>query len=194
MLYASARRANATAARMLPRMLKQLPTPLHFRASSSVPLKRVADIASPAASVEAVVTVQGWVRSVRQQKSVSFLTLNDGSTAHNLQVVWETKNGVVQAPAAGAAVATAVSTGCSVRITGKLVPSPKPAQPFELHATAIEVVGCADSQSFPLQKKVSATASPLQSRVPFHSLALVHFYPYHYSPASLYALLSLLSL
>lgn len=157
MLHLSARRAAALAAsRVAGAVLKPRLLPLTVRPASSA-TKRVADIAAAGASDDgATVTVQGWVRSVRQQKAVSFLTLNDGSTAHNLQVVWEGKSGAVAVQGAGGAPA-AVTTGCSVRITGKLVPSPKPAQPFEVHASAIEVVGGADSQSFPLQKKVRVT-------------------------------------
>lgn len=34
-----------------------------------------------------VVELRGWVRSIRRQKRVSFLELNDGSTSSNVQVV-----------------------------------------------------------------------------------------------------------
>src|SRR5437016_3475187 len=37
--------------------------------------------------VGSVVTVKGWVRTVRNQKTFSFIEINDGSTLSNFQVV-----------------------------------------------------------------------------------------------------------
>jgi asparaginyl-tRNA synthetase len=46
-----------------------------------------------------------------------------------------------------------IQTGCSVKITGNAVPSPGKGQKIELQAKAIEVLGWADPETFPLQKK-----------------------------------------
>lgn len=35
------------------------------------------------------VSVNGWVRTHRQSKNISFIAINDGSTVHNLQIVAE---------------------------------------------------------------------------------------------------------
>ncbi|KAG8453199.1 hypothetical protein GDO86_004861 [Hymenochirus boettgeri] len=35
------------------------------------------------------ITIQGWVRSVRSQKEVLFLHINDGTSTENLQIVAE---------------------------------------------------------------------------------------------------------
>ena len=37
------------------------------------------------------VTVKGWVRTVRNQKTFSFIEVNDGSTLSNFQVVADAK-------------------------------------------------------------------------------------------------------
>ncbi len=37
-----------------------------------------------------IINVRGWVRTRRGSKNVSFITLNDGSTINNLQVVVDT--------------------------------------------------------------------------------------------------------
>lgn len=47
----------------------------------------VAGHAAKPAGSNAAITVKGWVRSVRSQKQVAFVDLNDGSAFWNLQVV-----------------------------------------------------------------------------------------------------------
>jgi aspartyl/asparaginyl-tRNA synthetase len=37
--------------------------------------------------VDQVVTVKGWVKSLRQSKKFSFLVLNDGTTQKDLQII-----------------------------------------------------------------------------------------------------------
>jgi asparaginyl-tRNA synthetase len=92
--------------------------------------------------------VRGWVRTRRDSKAgFSFVELNDGSCFGNLQVV---------APAKLANYAVevqALSAGCSVVVKGTLQPSPAPGQVTELHAMEIRVLGWADPESYPLQKK-----------------------------------------
>ncbi len=91
-------------------------------------------------------TVRGWVRTVRAQKELMFIALNDGSCLANLQIV-------VDLAAGGRDVATAeIATGASLEVTGTLEASPKPEQPVELHASAVTVLGGAP-QDYPLQKK-----------------------------------------
>jgi asparaginyl-tRNA synthetase len=38
-------------------------------------------------SPQSDITLRGWVRSVRQQKQLSFATINDGSTLKGIQVI-----------------------------------------------------------------------------------------------------------
>lgn len=91
------------------------------------------------------VMVAGWVRTRRDNKSFSFLELNDGSCLGNLQVV-------VDAGIDGAADLPRMNTGAAVRVWGGLLPSPAAGQKWELHATKVELVG-AVPEDYPLQKK-----------------------------------------
>lgn len=42
---------------------------------------------TPPADIGTKINVRGWVRSIRKQKAVTFITVNDGSSVHSLQVV-----------------------------------------------------------------------------------------------------------
>ncbi|XP_075054720.1 asparaginyl-tRNA synthetase [Mixophyes fleayi] len=88
------------------------------------------------------IKIQGWVRSVRAQKEVLFLHLNDGSSLENLQVVAEPslKN-------------SAISFGSSVEVRGTLVNSVGKMQKVELKAEEIRVIGECDTKDFPFKIK-----------------------------------------
>ncbi|XP_029898214.1 probable asparagine--tRNA ligase, mitochondrial isoform X3 [Aquila chrysaetos chrysaetos] len=88
------------------------------------------------------VKVQGWVRSVRSQKEVLFLHINDGSSLENLQVV-----------ADPSLENRDLTFGSAVEVQGKLVKSPHRMQNMELKAETIRVVGPCDTWSFPLKTK-----------------------------------------
>jgi asparaginyl-tRNA synthetase len=96
------------------------------------------------------VTVCGWVRTVRTQKGLTFLKVNDGSTFQEIQaVVLDTAKGYSELCLQG--------TGASVRIEGVIVESPAEGQAVEIScATAdhsVEVLGSVDSKTYPLAKK-----------------------------------------
>jgi asparaginyl-tRNA synthetase len=92
--------------------------------------------------------VRGWVRTRRDSKAgFSFIEVNDGSCFGNLQVV---------APATLPNYESEVqklSAGCSLVVVGELKPSPAAGQSTELHATELRVLGWADAEHYPLQKK-----------------------------------------
>ncbi|MGK5594140.1 MAG: asparagine--tRNA ligase [Parachlamydiaceae bacterium] len=92
-------------------------------------------------------TVKGWVRTVRNQKTFSFIEVNDGSTLSNFQVVADAKMSNYEK------LMEKLSTGVSVAITGKMVESPGKNQQLEMHAEKIEVIGSCDPTTYPLQKK-----------------------------------------
>ncbi|MBW2279742.1 MAG: asparagine--tRNA ligase [Deltaproteobacteria bacterium] len=98
-----------------------------------------------AGRAEAEVTVQGWLRSARHGKGVSFLDLYDGSSFDGLQVV-------VDPDLENHAEVAALGTGAAVRVHGEVVDSPGQNQPLELRAKTVTVVGGVDSD-YPLQKK-----------------------------------------
>ena len=92
------------------------------------------------------VLVQGWVKTRRSSKAVSFLQLNDGSTLRDIQVVVDESNPAYMA-------ADSLTTGCSVSVVGTLVKSPGKGQQYEIQAQHLEVVGESDPETYPLQKK-----------------------------------------
>lgn len=89
--------------------------------------------------------IAGWVRTRRDSKAFSFLEINDGTCLANLQVV-------ADAGIPGSDELAAMSTGASVEVYGKLVPSPAAGQKWELQATSICLVGGVP-EDYPLQKK-----------------------------------------
>ena len=89
--------------------------------------------------------VAGWVRTRRDSKAFSFLELNDGTCLGNLQIVAD--SGIP-----GYEDITRMSTGASVEVKGKLIPSPAAGQKWEMHAAGIRLLGAAP-EDFPLQKK-----------------------------------------
>lgn len=97
--------------------------------------------------VGATVEVCGWLRTRRDSGSLSFLEISDGSCLASIQVL------------ADATLANyedeikRLATGCSLRVRGELVPSPAKGQAVEVRAESIEVIGWANPETYPLQKK-----------------------------------------
>lgn len=92
------------------------------------------------------VLVKGWVRTKRGNKHVNFVALNDGSTINSIQVVAD-PNVITED------VLKLITTGASIAVTGKLVASQGGGQSVEVQADAIEVIGAADPDQYPLQPK-----------------------------------------
>lgn len=93
------------------------------------------------------VTVCGWIRTVRDQKSFAFVELNDGSTLSNIQII------VTSSIPSYENLLQDMTTGASLSVSGKLVESPGKNQSIELHAESIHIYGLCDSEQYPLQKK-----------------------------------------
>ncbi len=100
----------------------------------------------PAAYTEGEITVTGWVRSIRDSKSLGFIVLHDGTCFNTLQVVYEASqvNNFEEI--------SHVPVGSSLIIKGQLLLTPNARQPFELHASEVTVEGLSTSD-YPLQKK-----------------------------------------
>ena len=94
-----------------------------------------------------IVALNGWVRTRRDSGSLAFIEINDGSCLANLQVVAE------ETLPNYATEVKRVSTGCSVQIKGLVTASPAKGQAVELQAQAITILGWADPETYPLQKK-----------------------------------------
>ncbi|MGN1081639.1 MAG: asparagine--tRNA ligase [Acutalibacteraceae bacterium] len=92
------------------------------------------------------ITVCGWARTVRDSKAIGFIELNDGTAFKNLQVVFERDKIDNYDEVAH------LNVGASVEVSGIIVLTPELRQPFELHASKVEVLGVCPPD-YPLQKK-----------------------------------------
>ncbi|MBE6887256.1 MAG: asparagine--tRNA ligase [Ruminococcaceae bacterium] len=94
----------------------------------------------------AVVTVEGWAKTVRDSKNIGFIELNDGSCFKGVQIVFE------QAKIENYTEIAKSGVGTAFAVTGKVVLTPEAKQPLEINADTIEVTGTCPSE-YPLQKK-----------------------------------------
>ena len=101
---------------------------------------------SPESFDGASITVCGWARNLRDQKSFGFIELNDGSCFKPLQVVFERESLDNYDEIAHQNV------GAALIVSGRLVLTPGAKQPFELKAAEITVEG-KSSPDYPLQPK-----------------------------------------
>ena len=92
------------------------------------------------------IEISGWVRTIRDSKSVGFIELNDGSDFRNIQVVFE--EGIVSNYKETASIAV----GSSINVKGRLAETPGAKQPFEIKASSVTVLGPSKAE-YPLQKK-----------------------------------------
>lgn len=92
------------------------------------------------------VTVCGWVKTIRDSKSLGFIQINDGSSFKGVQVVFEEQKIKNYKDIAK------LNVGAAVCVTGVVVLTPDAAQPFEINAEEIRIEG-ASTPEYPLQKK-----------------------------------------
>lgn len=88
----------------------------------------------------------GWVRTRRDAKGFSFMEINDGSCLTGMQVIID--DGVVDPD-----VLKLLTTGAAVDVLGALVESQGKGQKWEVRATSVTLLGEADAETYPLQKK-----------------------------------------
>ena len=92
------------------------------------------------------VTLMGWARTVRPQKQVLFIQVNDGSCLADLQVVVPPTHPDFERLGR-------LSQGSGLAVTGELVPSAGSGQKYEVVAREVRIFGEADPATYPLQKK-----------------------------------------
>ena len=90
------------------------------------------------------VTICGWIRNHRDQKTFGFIDFSDGTCQEHLQVVYDEKlsnfNDIKK-----------LLVGCAISVTGKIVES-KGNQDIEMQATKIELLGDCP-EDYPIQPK-----------------------------------------
>ena len=102
--------------------------------------------ASPEAFADRTIAVSGWIRTVRDSKSIGFMEINDGSAFKGLQVILEREK------LENYAEAVRLNVSAAVNVTGRLILTPDAKQPFELNADSVEIEGLS-TPDYLLQKK-----------------------------------------
>lgn len=91
------------------------------------------------------ITLEGWVRTVRDSKNFGFIEINDGSFFKNVQIVFSDKlenfNEICK-----------LTISSSIKVIGTLVKTENAKQPFEIQASKVEIESLSDA-TYPLQKK-----------------------------------------
>lgn len=93
------------------------------------------------------VNISGWLRTRRDSGGLSFLEVNDGSCLASLQVIVDNTLANYESEV------RKLATGAALSIQGQLVASPASGQAVEVQASAVTVLGQADPETYPLQKK-----------------------------------------
>lgn len=98
---------------------------------------------------ERLFTIKGWVRTLRKQKTLAFVEVNDGSSLSGIQCVvsFDTVN------EATLQEIDKITTGASVEVIGTLVSSFGKKQAVELATQTLRVVGLCPAETYPLAKK-----------------------------------------
>jgi len=108
------------------------------------------------------IEIAGWVRTKRDMKNLVFVEVNDGSCFAGIQCTFDRETAI---EANTETALLKLTTGASVKIKGRLVPSPASGQAVEIAACELKVLGEApaenvngknlelDIQAYPLQKK-----------------------------------------
>lgn len=89
-------------------------------------------------------TLEGWIKTARMGKNVSFISLTDGTSFKPLQVVLDSETQEEED--------AKYNISSSIEVTGKLVESQGQGQDVELKAESVKILGESDP-SYPLQKK-----------------------------------------
>jgi asparaginyl-tRNA synthetase len=162
------------------RSVLSMSTTVPSAATDIIPRVKAADAMEPS---DGPVLVKGWVRTVRKQKTLAFVEVNDGSNMGGIQCVVsfdaiddETEKGKkrsdttspsplpFRAKISACSMSHAISfectveldklsTGCAVVIEGPLVKSQGGKQAVEVAATKLRVVGDCPGDTYPLAKK-----------------------------------------
>jgi aspartyl/asparaginyl-tRNA synthetase len=110
------------------------------------------------------VLLKGWVRTRRGNNQVAFIAVNDGTIIHNIQVVANMDSFPEE-------TMKRITTGSSISVTGRLVESMGKGQRVEIQASGITILGDADPEVYPLQKKGQSSGSGTRSPMPYTSIS-----------------------
>ncbi|GAA5870247.1 hypothetical protein JCM3774_004621 [Rhodotorula dairenensis] len=101
---------------------------------------------------DASTTLNGWIRSVRRQKNISFAVLSDASTVGGVQVVLP--KGLDER----------LSIGCSASLRGKWVESRGQGQVKEFKVDEVAFVGESDAEAYPMPNTKQGIPPPVMRK------------------------------
>lgn len=104
------------------------------------------DLADKKLATGTEVTLEGWIRSNRNNGAVGFIEFNDGSYFKNIQIVYTKED------TPNYEEVSHYKYGASIMVTGILKLTPEMKQPFEILLKSSKVLGDCD-EDYPLQKK-----------------------------------------
>ena len=109
----------------------------------------IKDVMANKVAVGSDVIVEGWVRTRRDSKAgLSFIAVSDGTCFSPIQIVAENSLSNYDSEI------KRITSGCAIRVMGKLVESQGKNQAHEVQASSVEVVGWVeDPDSYPIQPK-----------------------------------------
>ena len=91
--------------------------------------------------IDSTVTVEGWVKTVRDSKSFGFLEINDGTFFKNVQIVFDDT-------LSNFSEICKLPLSSSIKVTGDFIKTEGAKQPFEIKATNIEIEFLVEGQTF----------------------------------------------
>jgi asparaginyl-tRNA synthetase len=118
--------------------------------SFDTPLEQISvETALDGSLLTQTITIYGWVRTRRDSKGISFVELNDGSCLKNIQLVFDESTLSKEDKAS----LRTITTGASLKAQGLLQESLGKGQTVEIEVQSFQVLGIADPETYPLQKK-----------------------------------------
>ena len=91
------------------------------------------------------IELSGWIRNHRKQKEFGFIDFSDGTCFKHVQIVYDNKLSNFD-------TITKYHVGSAIKVIDKVVKSPKEAQPFEIVATDVILLGDCP-EDYPMQPK-----------------------------------------
>lgn len=95
--------------------------------------------------INEIVTVQGWIRNHRKQKSFGFIDFSDGTHQTHLQIVYDDS-------LSSFSEITKLHIGSAITVTGKIIESSHAGQQLEMQASEVILEGDCDEE-YPIQPK-----------------------------------------
>ena len=92
------------------------------------------------------VSLAGWVKSTRDNKSIGFIDLMDGTCFKSVQVV------LLSDKVKNYDKVSKLNTGSSIMVEGEVVLTPEAKQPFDFVASSVTIIN-ETTEEYPLQKK-----------------------------------------